>query len=181
MSNLASTPQLPELWSSICAELQRVVSPDAVGRWFRPLKPESYAKGTLTLSSDNSIYRYWIEENYLEQLKATASRVLGEPVAIAFHADEGPPAALDGVAPRPDRPKKEKESASSPASRGDSRGCLNPRFTFEAFVVGENNRFAAAAARAVAEAPMRTYNPLFLHGRVGLGKTHLMQAIGHLR
>jgi chromosomal replication initiator protein len=181
VNNLASTPQLSELWSSICAELQRVVSPDAVGRWFRPLKPESYAKGTLTLSSDNSIYRYWIEENYLEQLKATATRVLGEPVSIAFHSDEGATAVLNGAAPKPERAKKEKESAfAAPASRGDSRGCLNPRFTFEAFVVGENNRFAAAAARAVAEAPMRTYNPLFLHGRVGLGKTHLMQAIGHL-
>ncbi len=153
------------------------MSPDAVVRWFRPLKPESYVKGTLTLSSDNSIYRYWIEENYLEQLQATAARVLGEPVVIAFHADEIAPAATnDADAPKPERAKKEKETP----ARGDSRGYLNPRFTFDAFVVGENNRFAAAAARAVAEAPMRTYNPLFLHGRVGLGKTHLMQAVGHL-
>ena len=154
-------------------------------RWFRPLKPQNYANGTLTLSSDNSIYRYWIEENYLEQLKAAASRVLGEPVAIVFHAESaaGGIAATDSPATgrTTERPKKETSSASSSAAmRGENRGCLNPRFTFEAFVVGENNRFAAAAARAVADAPTRTYNPLFLHGRVGLGKTHLMQAVGHL-
>jgi chromosomal replication initiator protein len=165
-------------------ELQRVVSPDAVTRWFRPLKPESYVKGTLSLSSDNSIYRFWIEENYLEQLKATASRVLGEPVTVLLHGhDKTPESGATGESTTkltPERPKKESSSSASASSRSDSRGCLNPRSTFETFVVGENNRFAAAAARAVAEAPTRTYNPLFLHGRVGLGKTHLMQAVGHL-
>jgi chromosomal replication initiator protein len=184
VSNLASTPDLTELWSSICLELQRVVSSDAVSRWFHPLKPESYAKGSLVLSSDNSIYRFWIEENYLPQLKATAERVLGEPVEIVFHSreEENVPATTDGAAAKltPERPKKESAPATVSAPRHENRGCLNPRSTFETFVVGENNRFAAAAARAVAEAPTRTYNPLFLHGRVGLGKTHLMQAVGHL-
>jgi chromosomal replication initiator protein len=163
-------------------EMQRVVSPDAVSRWFKPLKPESYAKGTLTLSSDNSIYRYWIEENYLEQLTATASRVVGSPVTIVFHADEAAPrpAGADEAPAKPavDRPRR--EPATSSATRTETRGSLNPRYTFDTFVVGENNRFAAAAAKAVADAPTRTYNPLFLHGRVGLGKTHLMQAVGHL-
>jgi chromosomal replication initiator protein len=159
--------------------LQQVVSADAVGRWFKPLTIETCEKGTLTLSSDNSIYQFWIEENYLPQLKATASRVLGEPMAIRFHL----PASSDGAAApapaiRPEAPRAKKETRT--AVTGDSRGCLNPRSTFETFVVGANNQFAHAAARAVAEAPARTYNPLFLHGSVGLGKTHLMQAVGHL-
>jgi chromosomal replication initiator protein len=180
---LTTNIDLKGIWTSICLELQQVVSSDAVTRWFFPLKVQSYANRNLVLISDNSIYRYWIEENYLEQLKAAASRVLGEPVAIVFHSTEaaatiGPDAAAGGK-PAPERPRKESHSRISTTSP-DSRGCLNPRSTFETFVVGENNRFAAAAARAVAESPTRTYNPLFLHGRVGLGKTHLMQAVGHL-
>jgi chromosomal replication initiator protein len=171
---LALNCDLNEIWASICLELQRVVSPDAVTRWFHPLRLQNYSNRTLTLSSDNSIYRYWIEENYLPQLIATASRVLSEPVTVVFQS-EGPAAVDPAVI---DRPKKEPRAASSAAA--ENRGRLNPRSTFELFVVGENNRFAAAAARAVAESPARTYNPLFLHGKVGLGKTHLMQAIGHL-
>jgi len=163
-------------------ELQQVVSADAVTRWFKPLRAHTYANRTLTLGCDNSIYRYWIEENYLAQLTAAASRVLNEPVSILFHADEkadAPPSGETAVPIVEESPKKSTTAKPSPIL-ADSRGRLNPRSTFESFVVGENNRFAAAAARAVAEAPTRTYNPLFLHGSVGLGKTHLMQAIGHL-
>jgi chromosomal replication initiator protein len=152
-----------------------------VTRWFRPLRLHHYANKTLTLSSDNSIYQYWIEENYFSQLEATASRVLGESVSILFHTqDGGAPSITPDVAPKAEPARAKKEVVKLAPASTDSRGCLNPRSTFESFVVGENNRFAAAAARAVAEAPVRTYNPLFLHGSVGLGKTHLMQAIGHL-
>jgi len=182
VSNLAPNIDLAQIWTSICLELQQVVSADAVTRWFRPLRVQDYANRTLTLASDNSIYQYWIEENYLSQLKATASRVLGEPVAILFHAPQGTGATTTESTPAKVEPVKvRKESLKlSTSVSSDSRGCLNPRSTFESFVVGENNRFAAAAAKAVADAPARTYNPLFLHGSVGLGKTHLMQAVGHL-
>jgi len=162
--------------------MQQVVSADAVTRWFRPLRVHHYANKTLTLSSDNSIYQYWIEENYLSQLKATASRVLGESVSILFHTQDGAaPAITPDIPPKAEPVRAKKEMVRlAPQSSTDSRGCLNPRSTFESFVVGMNNRFAHAAALAVAQAPARTYNPLFLHGSVGLGKTHLMQAIGHL-
>jgi chromosomal replication initiator protein len=145
------------------------------------LSVQNYANRTLTLISDNSIYQYWIEENYLSQLKATASRVLGENVSIIFQAQTGnSPVITPDVPPKTELARPKKESVRMAAHSTDSRACLNPRSTFESFVVGENNRFAAAAAMAVAQAPARTYNPLFLHGSVGLGKTHLMQAIGHL-
>jgi chromosomal replication initiator protein len=163
--------------------LQQVVSVDAVTRWFRPLRVHDYANKTLTLSSDNSIYQFWIEENYLSQLKATASRVLGESVSILFYSPDGADSAVPPNAPpkaESVRVKKELVRLAPQAASADSRGCLNPRSTFESFVVGTNNRLAHAAAMAVAQAPARTYNPLFLHGSVGLGKTHLMQAIGHL-
>ena len=182
MSNLAPTIDLTQTWASICLDLQQVVSADAVNRWFRPLRVHNYESGTLTLVSDNSIYKFWIEENYLSQLKAAAARVLGEAVTIQFHASESAANASEPSLPtkaEPARVRKESLKLSTSGST-DSRACLNPRSTFDSFVVGENNRFAAAAARAVAEAPARTYNPLFLHGSVGLGKTHLMQAVGHL-
>jgi len=181
VSNPIPTLDLTDIWASICLELQQVVSVDAVSRWFRPLRVHNYANKTLTLCSDNSIYQYWIEENYISQLKATAARVLGESVAIIFHAQDAPVAAMvPDVELKPEPVRVRKESAKISAASNDSRGCLNPRYTFETFVVGENNRFAHAAAMAVAQAPARTYNPLFLHGSVGLGKTHLMQAVGHL-
>jgi chromosomal replication initiator protein len=152
-----------------------------VTRWFRPLRVHNYANKTLTLSADNTIYQYWIEENYFSQLKATASRVLGESVSIIFHSHEGAASGIIPEAPQKAEPARgRKEGARLLHGAADSRGCLNPRSTFESFVVGMNNRFAHAAALAVAQAPARTYNPLFLHGSVGLGKTHLMQAIGHL-
>ena len=181
MSNPPTTLDLTDIWASICLELQQVVSIDAVSRWFRPLRVHNYANKTLTLCSDNSIYQYWIEENYLSQLKATAARVLGESVCIIFHAQDAPKAAIEpDVAPKAEPVRVKKESAKISASSSSAHGNLNPRYTFETFVVGENNRFAHAAAMAVAQAPARTYNPLFLHGSVGLGKTHLMQAVGHL-
>jgi chromosomal replication initiator protein len=183
VNNLALTDDLKQIWASICLELQQVVSADAVTRWFTPLRVENYSNRTLTLSSQNSIYQYWIEENYLPQLTNTASRVLGESVSISFQSDEAAsPAQAAGDSTKGESARGKKESASkpSPSQASDSRACLNPRSTFESFVVGVNNQFAAAAAQAVAQAPARTYNPLFLHGSVGLGKTHLMQAVGHL-
>src|ERR1700733_7794555 len=93
--------ELTEIWASICLELQQVVSADAVSRWFRPLRVHTYANKTLTLVSDNSIYQYWIEENYFSQLKATASRVLGESVSIIFHAHDAPAPMI-----KPDAPPK---------------------------------------------------------------------------
>jgi chromosomal replication initiator protein len=152
-----------------------------VTRWFRPLQLRNYTNKTLTLGSDNSIYQFWIEENYLSQLKSTAARVLGETVSISFHCDDNlAPAVLPDTPPKSEPVRVKKEPLRLAAASTDGRGCLNPRYTFNSFVVGINNQFARAAAMAVAEAPARTYNPLFLHGSVGLGKTHLMQAIGHL-
>jgi len=181
VSNSPSTTETHDLWTAICVELQQAVSADAVTRWFKPLSLQNCEKGTITLRSDNSIYQYWIEENYLPQLKAAAAKVLGVAATIRFDL----PASADGTpAPKPDAPKPRPAPraavSTSSSALPDMRGILNPRSSFESFVVGANNQFAHAAAKAVAEAPARTYNPLFLHGSVGLGKTHLMQAIGHL-
>lgn len=159
---------LDTLWQRFCADLSQQVSPEAVRRWFEPLRLKRIQDDCLYLEASNSIFQYWIEENYLPQLQQAARRILGKPCHFAFESSEGNP-AQEGLVETPLAPTPEETTA----------GGLNPRHTFETFVVGPNNEFAAAASRAVAQAPARTYNPLFIHGRVGLGKTHLMQAIGN--
>jgi chromosomal replication initiator protein len=175
VNNSSIESNLTELWRQICEELRQVVSADAVERWFLKLKPVSLSNNMLTLSAENSIYEYWIEENYLSQLTGVVSRLLEAPTKIRFNTVAEIPAETPARSVKSrQEPSREKEGAS------ERKSGLNPRNVFEAFVVGTSNQFAHAAAMAVAEAPARTYNPLFLHGRVGLGKTHLMQAIGHL-
>lgn len=189
MNNSPTELDLDRLWSEICQELQQFVSADSVKRWFQPLRIVSLREGVLTLRTKNEIFRYWIEDNYMPQLVGVLSRLIGETMAVRFESDEAP--SGDGereAASRWVSPPLVMAVESSPAepdvrlrsrpANNDKTG-LNPRNTFESFVVGTNNEFAHAAAQAAAEAPARTYNPLFLHGKVGLGKTHLMQAMGH--
>jgi chromosomal replication initiator protein len=172
VNNSSTTLDLGKLWLQICHELRLVVSPDAVTRWFGPLRIENLTETTLVLRADNSIYQYWIEENYLPQLKSVVTRLLETPLQIQFAACED--------LPLPKKPAGELLAPAKSKPAGDQKYGLNPRHTFDSFVVGVNNELASAAAQAVAQAPSRTYNPLFLHGSVGLGKTHLMQAIGQL-
>jgi chromosomal replication initiator protein len=165
------TGDLTTLWEQICQELQKLISPDAFNRWFDKVKPVILESDKLTLGVENTIYQYWIEENYLLQLKEAAALVMNKQMKFAFQSLEASQETKTEDQPK-DKPAK------SPKSffLGEA---LNPRYTFETFVSGSNSEFAHAAARAVAEAPARTYNPLFLHGSVGLGKTHLLHAIGN--
>jgi chromosomal replication initiator protein len=167
------------LWSQVCEALHQVISPDAVARWFRPVVVAGIHDTELILSVDNDIYKYWIEDNYLPQLNSVASRLLERPIVckivLALSATAAAtPTLLDGMMPA----LLEKAPVATPQVTESTTG-LHPRYTMETFIVGSNNELAAAAARAVMDAPARTYNPLFIHGQVGLGKTHLMQAIGN--
>jgi chromosomal replication initiator protein len=158
-----------EVWQKACQELQKLISPDAFRRWFSPVKPISFESGRLVLGVDNSIYPFWIEENYATQLKESLGLAFGHDVDVTFE--------VSAKSRDMEAPPGSEEVKSSVKNRASND--LIQRYTFETFVVGANNEFAAAAAKAVAESPAKIYNPLFIHGAVGLGKTHLMHAIGH--
>ncbi len=141
--------------------------------WFVPLKPVEMDGSTLILEAPNTFHRDWVEENHLTTLRRAIDALPGAPVTISLRvagppAADQPPASPSGLSePQPERVRKEPRIAG-----------FDSAYTFENFVVGSSNQFAHAAALAVAEQPGRAYNPLFIYGGTGLGKTHLMQAIG---
>ncbi len=167
-------------WKLICNHLRKVLPGDAVDRWFEPLVCTHQGDKTLELLADNEIYPTWIEENYLPILKNAVEEVCGKPLAIKFSTfgdSESKASPNDPV--KKTTAKNTRSTPSSHHSDEDTYCGLNERHRFENFVVGPNNQFAHAAALAVAHNTARSYNPLFLHGRAGMGKTHLMQAIGN--
>jgi chromosomal replication initiator protein len=160
-----------QLWQKLSAALKPHVSADTFKRWFSAVELAGVTPKTLSFRVPNNIYQYWIESNHMAALEGAVLTALGEPREIKFISSEAPietNAAISAV----------KESESSRDAKPSSSFGLNPRNTFESFVIGPNNEIAHAASLAVAQAPARTYNPLFIYGGVGLGKTHLMQAIG---
>ena len=164
------------IWGEIAGEIRLCLSADAFQRWFASIDLIGADEFALTFQVPNSIYQFWIESNYLNVLQSAAMSVFGGPREIKFLATD-PGMSSSSVSSETVR------ATSVPASPDeDSEGVLfhgmNPRNRFEAFVVGSNNQFAHAAALAVSQSPAKTYNPLFIYGGVGMGKTHLMQAIG---
>ena len=166
-----------QLWQRLSATLKSQVSGDSFKRWFSAVELVEASDKSLTFCVPNNIYQFWIESNYMAALQNAIIMTLGGPRGISFSSPSGDPAAqipLEDAATLKEL---------SPESRRDTKAAasvpgLNPRNTFESFVVGPNNEIAHAASLAVAQTPARTYNPLFVYGGVGLGKTHLMQAIG---
>ena len=167
-----------EIWREIASGIRLHLSADAFQRWFAALELVQADEIALTFQVPNTIYQFWIESNYLNVVQSAAMSVLGSPREIKFRAADsgmsGPvvDAHADWVS-EPLAPMSHDEDSEGAINHG-----MNPRNRFEAFVVGSNNEFAHAAALAVSQSPARTYNPLFIYGGVGLGKTHLMQAIG---
>src|SRR6202022_3812435 len=165
-----------EIWREIAGEIRLHLSADAFQRWFAEIELVQADEIALTFQVPNSIYQFWIESNYLNVVQSAAISVLGSPREVKYRvADTG----MSGSVAHADRgseplaPLSHDEDSESAISHG-----MNPRNRFEAFVVGSNNEFAHAAALAVSQSPAKTYNPLFIYGGGGLGKTHLMQAIG---
>jgi chromosomal replication initiator protein len=129
----------------------------------------------LTFVVPNNIYQFWIESNHMAALQSAITDAVGAPRTVRFLTSANRKAMM--ILPAPEVRRTDGSGHSRTVGLGLS---LNPRNTFESFVVGPNNQIAHAACLAVAQAPARTYNPLFIYGGVGLGKTHLMQAIGSI-
>jgi len=165
-----------QLWQRLSATLKSQVSADSFKRWFSAVELVEASDNSLTFRVPNNIYQFWIESNYMAALQNAIITTLGGPRGVKFSSPSGlatqipieDTAALKEILPESPRDTKAVASVAG----------LNPRNTFESFVVGPNNEIAHAASLAVAQTPARTYNPLFIYGGVGLGKTHLMQAIG---
>ncbi len=163
-----------ELWQKLAAALKPQVSGDTFKRWFAALELISVDENALTFRVPNNIYKYWIESNHMAALQDAIAGALGAPRAVKFLSPSEP---LSEPISQETSAAEVTDSARGTRSATSTLG-LNPRNTFESFVVGPNNEIAHAASLAVGQSPAKTYNPLFIYGGVGLGKTHLMQAIG---
>ena len=167
-----------KIWSAAQEHLRVKLSRDTFNMWFAPLRPCIVDGHELTMEAPNEFCEVWLKDNYLSLLQDAVAVAAGCRLQVKFkvpNATTPPPAAASAVVPA--KPKAA-EAAHHERSNGHADLIFNPKNTFESFVVGTNNNFSFAAAKAVAEAPGKSYNPLFLYGGVGLGKTHLLHAIG---
>jgi chromosomal replication initiator protein len=163
------------VWAEISAKIRERVSADGFERWFSGVSASVSSAEAITLCVPNPIHQFFIESNYLPILEESVRDVVPAIKAIHFSTSAAEPEPVSETSSKPAHaPRTSREKPPAPVASG-----MNSRNTFEAFVVGSNNEFAHSAALAVAKAPSRTYNPLFIYGGSGLGKTHLLQAIGH--
>src|ERR1700675_1841896 len=165
-----------KLWQKLSVALKPQVSADTFKRWFSAVELIEASDNSLTFRVPNNIYQFWIESNHMSALQAAVITAFGGPRAVKFSLPSGSSgdiAADDAAALKEMAPELVRDTKAVGSVLG-----LNPRNTFESFVVGPNNEIAHAASLAVGQSPARTYNPLFIYGGVGLGKTHLMQATG---
>ncbi len=157
------------LWHQALAQIQNELPSQAYETWFQPTRAVSSTESSLVVEVPSPFFRDWLTSHYSELIGRTLRALTNSKVQVEYSIsspDSAPPAA---AAPAQGQAHKEPAVPFS----------LNSRYTFDQFVIGPSNRFAHAAAMAISESPAKVYNPLFLQGGVGLGKTHLMQAIGH--
>ncbi len=161
-------------WERILAQLKGEVSGQVFETWLRPLRFIAREGGVLFIATPHKFFKQWIEENHLSQIEELARKELGEEVTVDIVVG-----GEEETLPPPVTPPQFLQQPEDMASRARSFGPLNHRYSFDRFVVGTGNQFAHAASAAVANDPGNSYNPLFIYGGVGLGKTHLLHAIGN--
>ena len=181
------------LWSVAQETLRGMLKNEIFSLWFSPIRPVTMKGETLVLEVADEFCEMWLKDNYLDLLRSVVSRAAVKPIHIEFQVavpGNRPAATLASAVDANDAQALAEDSheatapATATASSGNSRQgvgelLLNPNYTFSTFVVGNNNEFANSASVAVAQNPGKAFNPLFLFGGVGLGKTHLLHAIGH--
>ncbi len=177
--------RLSSIWRSVLWEMEKVLSKPSFETWLKTTRPLAFQNNTIIVEVPNEFTRDWLQNHYQKTIASILQKVSDLDCEIHFVT----PQNVNFFQPDGSKPtKSQAPHASSPTfdhvkrnHKDLSRICnwLNPKYTFESFVIGGSNRLAHAASLAVAEAPSRAYNPLFIYGGVGLGKTHLMHAIGH--
>ena len=158
------------LWGRFLESASRRLPQAVFDSWIRPCRLLAVEGDHLRIGAPNKFSRDWLVQHHLDVLHAAAQDILGGSPRVSVVVDDSP-LPIDAESPTPVAPRV--------AGPGGFAEGLNPRYTFDTFVVGSSNQFAQAACQAVAELPSRSYNPLFLYGGVGLGKTHLLHAVGH--
>ncbi|HEU4367889.1 MAG TPA: chromosomal replication initiator protein DnaA [Methylomirabilota bacterium] len=160
---------LDSLWARLLDCASQKLAPAVMDSWVRPCRLLAIEGDHLRIGAPNRFSRDWLTQHHLDALRHAAADAMGGKPRVSVEVDDSIAATGDDPPPAP--------AGRAPGS-GTTEG-LNPRYTFDTFVVGSSNQFAQAASQAVAELPSKAYNPLFIYGGVGLGKTHLLHAVGH--
>lgn len=161
---------LEEIWSNSLLKIEGKVGNSVFDLWFKPIKISGLKDQAATLEIPNRFFKEWIEDSYPNLIKDSLESVVGYPVTLKYRVEEKQDTTQQKIISQLENKR----------IRLANKGIyLNPKYTFDNFITGNSNQFAHAAATAVAESPGKTYNPLFVYGGVGLGKTHLMHAIGN--
>src|SRR5881628_650801 len=163
-----------KIWTTAQEQLRSMLSSDVYNLWFAPLRASAHDHNSIVLEVADDFCEVWLKDNYMSLLQDVLAVASGQQLEVRFKVTPPAGAPAGGTLVATAKPK-----TSAVADRNSNYDLnFNPKNTFETFVVGNNNNFACAAAQAVAQAPGKSYNPLFLYGGVGLGKTHLLHAIG---
>jgi chromosomal replication initiator protein len=160
------------IWDQILTQVETKVNRHSFYTWFKPTSFVADGGSSITVRVPNGLFKDWLTKHYSVVLSEALAEVRRPQASIVFVAEGSLPVEAPEVTAEPAVEPEGAEAAPT------TPGGLNPRYTFDTFIVGPSNQFAHAACRAVAEAPSRSYNPLFIYGGVGLGKTHLMHAVG---
>ncbi len=167
---------LETIWSESTKIIKDNVTKQNFETWIKPIKIQSIEDNTVTLSVPNKFFRDWIVDNYYSLICDAVSSVASTSVSVSFSIQKSSSSILSPVEQTAEADETVEQATLPPRPLSS----LNPHYSFERFIVGSSNQFAHAAARSVAEQPAHNYNPLFIYGGVGLGKTHLINAIGLL-
>lgn len=173
--------EIKKIWEDVKAELVEIISPSAYEPWILPLEPIGFENGEFSVLTGHAFAITVIRKNHYQQILDAFNKVLGYEVQFKIVFDEELSAKLKKQIEKAKKTaeKSTKENALDNLAQMQSFSNLNLKYKFDNFVVGSNSSFAQAAAMTVAKHPAKKYNPLFIYGASGLGKTHLMQAIGH--
>lgn len=161
---------IEDIWNKSLSRIEGKVGSNVFDLWFKPIRLSSLKDQTAVLEIPNRFFQQWIDDSYPLIIKESLETVIGHPVTLRYNVEEKQNKTQNKII------EKIEQKKIKLANKGIF---LNPKYSFASFVTGNSNQFAHAASMAVADGPGKTYNPLFLYGGVGLGKTHLMHAIGN--